>query len=76
MAYRCGVICGADGPEMLRDVDEIDPAWAAEKYVESYHSELDYPTEVRVQVRHHSGDVRSYRVVVEACPVATATRID
>ena len=74
MKYECGADYGGE-LSYLRSIQEDCPDWAAERYVEQFHGDLDYPTQVRVGVRV-AGEVRFFEVTVEACPVATARRVD
>ncbi len=72
-------LCWAEpeGISTPRQVEVSGAGQAAEKYVEQYHSDLDYPTEVVVVVEFGKTTKtrRRFRVEVAAVPQATATYI-
>lgn len=59
-----------------REIVAGEPEYAAEKYVEALHGDLDYPSEVEVNVRDEAGAVERFRVIVESSPTFYAMKVD
>lgn len=63
---------GEDGAD---DVEADSAEWAAEKWVEDNHSELDYLTELEVFVKAPNGTKTRWVVTVELIPHFSATEV-